>query len=60
MMKAKIWLLDEPISGLDKKTKKIIINQIKEHLTKGGGAIATSHQSFNHFDNNKTKRVNIG
>ena len=60
MMKAKIWLLDEPISGLDKKTKKIIINLIKEHLAKGGGVIATSHQSFNHFGNNKTKRLNIG
>ena len=59
-MKTKIWLLDEPISGLDKKTKKIIINLIKEHLAKGGGVIATSHQSFNHFGNNKTKRLNIG
>ena len=25
MMKTKIWLLDEPISGLDKKTKNIIL-----------------------------------
>ncbi len=60
MIKTKIWLLDEPVSGLDKKTNKIILNLIKKHLTKGGGVLATSHQTLNHFDNNKTKRVNIG
>ena len=60
MMKTKIWLLDEPISGLDEITKNIILRLIKEHLTKGGGAIATSHQNLNFFNNNKTKRVNIG
>ena len=58
MMKAKIWLLDEPISNLD-EIKKYHLSLINEHLTKGGGAIATSHQNLNFFDNNKTK-VNIG
>ncbi len=59
MMKSKIWLLDEPISGLDKKTTKIILRLIQEHLMKGGGVLATSHQNLNYFNENKTKRVKI-
>ena len=59
MMKSKIWLLDEPISGLDKKTKKIILQLIQEQLTEGGGVIATSHQSLTFFNQNKTKRVKV-
>ncbi len=59
MMKSKIWLLDEPISGLDRKTKKIILKIIQEHLSKGGGVLATSHQNLNYFAKNKTTRVKI-
>ena len=44
MTKSKIWLLDEPISGLDKKTKFLILKLITDHLDSGGGAIITSHQ----------------
>ena len=58
-MRCKIWLLDEPISGLDYNTKKIIINLIKKHLEKGGGVLATSHQRLNYFGRRKTKRVYI-
>ena len=60
MMKSQIWLLDEPISGLDKKTKRIIIDLIKKHIKKGGGVLVTSHQNLNYFDKKKTKRLNIG
>ena len=59
MMKSKIWLLDEPISGLDERTKQIILKIIKKHLSKGGGVLATSHQNLNYFDINKTTRVKI-
>ena len=59
MMKSKIWLLDEPISGLDKRTKKIILKVLQEHLSKGGGVLATSHQNLNYFDKNITTRVKI-
>ena len=60
MMNSQIWLLDEPISGLDKKTKRIIIDLIKKHIKKGGGVLVTSHQNLNYFDKKKTKRLNIG
>ena len=59
MMNSKIWLLDEPISGLDEKTKQIILKIIKKHLSQGGGVLATSHQNLNYFDINKTTRVKI-
>ena len=44
MTRSKIWFLDEPISGLDKKTKVLILKLITDHLDSGGGAIITSHQ----------------
>ena len=44
MTKSKIWLLDEPVSGLDKKTKFLILKLITDHLDSGGGVIITSHQ----------------
>ena len=47
MIKSQIWLLDEPISGLDKRTRSLIINLITKHIEKGGGVIATSHQIIN-------------
>ncbi|RPH06691.1 MAG: heme ABC exporter ATP-binding protein CcmA [Alphaproteobacteria bacterium TMED93] len=59
MMKSKVWLLDEPISGLDKKTKKIILKLIQEHLSLGGGALATSHERLSYFDKKKVTRVKI-
>ncbi len=49
MIKSKIWLLDEPISGLDKKTKLLILNLIVKHIDCGGGVIATSHETLRFY-----------
>ena len=54
MTKSKIWLLDEPVSGLDKKTKILILKLITNHLESGGGAIITSHQPIKL---NKSKNI---
>ena len=59
MANAKIWLLDEPISGLDTKTKDLILNLIKRHCKDGGGIIATSHQNLEAYDKKKVIRINI-
>lgn len=40
---AKLWLLDEPFSHLDKKHVKIFSTIIKQHNKKGGVAVITSH-----------------
>ena len=60
MVKSKIWLLDEPLSGLDKKTESLILNLIQEHNNYGGGVVATSHQRLAFFNNKKIMRIKIG
>ena len=59
MTKSKLWLLDEPVSGLDKKTKFLILKLITDHLDSGGGAIITSHQNLIILNRSKNKRVLI-
>lgn len=42
----KLWILDEPASGLDASSVKIIEDLLTEHLTNGGMTIITSHQEL--------------
>ncbi len=39
----KIWLLDEPILGLDERSIGLFSNRLKSHLDQGGGAVVISH-----------------
>lgn len=39
-----LWLLDEPLSGLDTEGLACFAGLLDEHLKQGGGAIVTSHQ----------------
>lgn len=40
---AKLWLLDEPLNGIDLKSIKIFKSIVKNHLNKKGSIIITSH-----------------
>ncbi len=60
MVNSKIWLLDEPISGLDNQAELLILNLIKKHCESGGGVISTSHQIINFKKQKLIVRVNIG
>jgi len=42
----KLWLLDEVLSSLDKPAVSSVVSLIEEHLSKGGIAIASTHQEF--------------
>jgi len=42
--RAPIWLLDEPLNGLDSKGVALVENLIAEHLSGGGLAVIASHQ----------------
>ena len=44
-----IWLLDEPLTALDKHTQSIFLAQLKLHLKNGGIAIVSSHHTI-HVD----------
>ncbi len=59
MIKSKIWLLDEPVSGLDNKSKLLIQNLIMKYLDAQGGVILTSHQSLDFRKVNKKMSLKI-
>ena len=59
MTNTQLWLLDEPVSGLDQKTKLLILKLINQHTENGGGVIITSHQNLNLKKIKNIKRVNI-
>lgn len=44
MSKASLWLLDEPLVGLDQAAVSLLIKFFHEHLDTGGQIILTSHQ----------------
>lgn len=41
---AQVWLLDEPLSGLDTASQALVSELINEHLTHQGTALIASHQ----------------
>lgn len=41
---AQIWLLDEPLSGLDTASQGIVSDLVREHCASGGIALIASHQ----------------
>jgi heme exporter protein A len=40
---AKLWLLDEPLNGLDADAAALVAKLIEEHRARGGAVIAASH-----------------
>ena len=53
LLNSNVWLLDEPLSGLDKINQKLIINLMKYHNQNGGAIIITTHDD--HQIKNKVK-----
>lgn len=43
---APIWLLDEPLNGLDTKAVEMVEEMVAEHCAAGGLALVASHQPF--------------
>lgn len=41
-----LWILDEPLSGLDVDSVSLMTNILMEHLTQGGLIVITSHQDI--------------
>lgn len=44
--RAPIWLLDEPLNGLDTRAVRMVERITAEHCAAGGIAVIASHQSF--------------
>jgi heme exporter protein A len=41
---ARLWLLDEPLNGLDKDGAKRVADLLAQHRSSGGAVVAASHQ----------------
>lgn len=41
---AKIWMMDEPLTNLDKDGQALVIAVIEDHIRNGGLCVAASHQ----------------
>lgn len=51
---AKLWMLDEPFTAVDKKGVTLLQEQFKQQLNGGGSILLTSHQDLTeHFDDLK-------
>lgn len=44
---ATLWILDEPLTGLDVHAVSLMEELIRDHLAAGGMAVATTHQALN-------------
>lgn len=44
---AKLWVLDEPLTSLDKDGLAWVENQIGQHVAKGGAVLLTTHAPLN-------------
>ena len=47
MFDAPLWLLDEPFTALDTRSKKQLENMIDAHLDSKGAVVLATHQRFN-------------
>ncbi|MBB5073876.1 heme exporter protein A [Bartonella callosciuri] len=48
-----IWILDEPMSGLDSHAQTIVVNIFQRHLNQGGIIIAATHTPLGIPENHK-------
>ena len=53
LLNNKIWLLDEPFSGMDIANKELIANMIKIHVVKKGIVILSTHEKGNTLNTQK-------
>jgi len=43
LSQTKIWLLDEPLFGLDQKAIEVLIDSLQQHRDAGGAVLMISH-----------------
>ena len=55
----RLWLLDEPFTGLDVSARRIVSDLVTEHLESDGLCIATSHQPLD-YEQFGAKEINLG
>ncbi|AMG29866.1 cytochrome c biogenesis heme-transporting ATPase CcmA [Grimontia hollisae] len=57
--KSKLWVLDEPLTAIDKQGVKVLETLFEEHVNSGGMVLFTTHQDM--FSGNPTlRRIRLG
>ena len=56
---ATLWILDEPLTGLDVHAVALMEGLIREHLDRGGMVVATTHQALN-LEGVQVQRLLVG
>jgi heme exporter protein A len=54
-----LWILDEPLTGLDVHAVALMEGLIRDHLQAGGMVVATTHQALN-LEGVKVQRLLVG
>lgn len=58
---AKLWVLDEPFTAIDKAGVKLLQQQFAQHMAKGGSVLITTHQDLSmQFDSLKQVKLGLG
>lgn len=56
---AKIWILDEPFTAIDKQGVHALEQLFKAHIKQGGCVILTTHQDLLTFDSSQIKKITL-
>jgi heme exporter protein A len=56
---ARLWILDEPLTGLDVHAVALMEGLIRDHLEAGGLVVATTHQALK-LDGARVQRLLVG
>ncbi len=43
---ATLWLMDEPVTNLDRDGRKLVMKLVSEHLQRGGMCMMAAHQDI--------------
>lgn len=46
LSRASLWLMDEPVTNLDRDGRKLVMTLVSEHLASGGMCIMAAHQDI--------------
>lgn len=56
---ARIWILDEPFTAIDKQGVYELEQLFKAHISQGGCVILTTHQDLLTFENSQIKKITL-
>lgn len=56
---ARLWILDEPFTSLDKQGQQMVEDLLNKHITNGGIVIITTHQRIN-ISSVETRVLSLG